>query len=275
VAVESASIAAETILIDDGSSDGTAEAVRAAFPSVTVLRGNGSLFWNRAMRVAFAHALAQRFDYYLWLNDDVELERDAILRMIATEAALEARLGRRVIVVGSTWDPRHQCTSYGGYIRPRHLTLRHRRVEPDDVPLPCDTMTGNCVLIPHQVAASVGNLDPAFVQRLGDLDYGLRARRLGIGIWVAPGYVATCVNDNTPDESETHRSMSVAARLAQIGQPKALPPKPWLVFTRRHAGMLWPLLWASPYLKVIWRSIWRTPRECRSPAPSGAGEGGS
>ena len=45
--------------MDDGSTDGTADAVRHAFDSVTVIRGDGSLYWAAAMaraeRVAATH----------------------------------------------------------------------------------------------------------------------------------------------------------------------------------------------------------------------------
>ena len=60
-------------LMDDGSTDGTTEAVRERFPSVEVLQGDGSLFWNGGMHAAFAEALKGDYDYYLWLNDDTFL----------------------------------------------------------------------------------------------------------------------------------------------------------------------------------------------------------
>ena len=43
-------------LVDDGSTDGTAEAVREKFPSVSVISADGSLFWCRGMRLAWKHA---------------------------------------------------------------------------------------------------------------------------------------------------------------------------------------------------------------------------
>ncbi|WP_290503914.1 glycosyltransferase, partial [Akkermansia sp.] len=56
-------------LVDDGSSDGTGDAVRQAYPSVSVITGDGTLFWNRVMRTAWEDALQKDADCYLWLND--------------------------------------------------------------------------------------------------------------------------------------------------------------------------------------------------------------
>ena len=45
--------ALNVFLVDDGSSDGTGDAVRGAFPQVHVIDGTGDLYWNGGMRRAF------------------------------------------------------------------------------------------------------------------------------------------------------------------------------------------------------------------------------
>src|SRR5688500_4668302 len=78
--------AAENLfLVDDGSSDGTGDAVRQAFPTANVVQGDGSLFWNGGMRLAWdrAKAAGRDFDFYLWLNDDVKLSPDALDMLVA------------------------------------------------------------------------------------------------------------------------------------------------------------------------------------------------
>ena len=69
----------DVFLVDDGSTDGTTAAVNTAFPKVIVIKGNGQLFWNRGMRLAWEQAtLNKQYDFYLWLNDDIELFKDSL-----------------------------------------------------------------------------------------------------------------------------------------------------------------------------------------------------
>ena len=66
-------------LVDDGSTDGTAAAVTKEFPEVRILQGNGQLYWNRGMHLAWETAKnTADFDFYLWLNDDVKIKPNGI-----------------------------------------------------------------------------------------------------------------------------------------------------------------------------------------------------
>jgi GT2 family glycosyltransferase len=249
-------VAIETYLVDDGSVDGTAEAVRQHFPQARVLAGSGNLFWNGGMRLAFETALREGFDYYLWLNDDTMLYPSALSKLIETDQSTTRDANKPGIVVGSTRNARTGELSYGGQYRPRPRLrpVNLEYVQPSDVPQPCETITGNCVLIPRAVAETVGNLDPAFVHAMGDTDYGFRAVAAGFPIWVMPGFVGTC-SDNSRVGGFYDRSLSMRERLRCMRQPKGLPVTPWRVFTRRHAGICWFVYWLWPYCKVIFTSL--------------------
>ncbi len=70
------------IVVDDGSTDGTGEAIAAEFPNVTVATGDGELYWTGAMVVGMKRALEAGASYLFWLNDDCLPERGALDRML-------------------------------------------------------------------------------------------------------------------------------------------------------------------------------------------------
>jgi GT2 family glycosyltransferase len=238
------------ILVDDASTDGTAAAVRETFPWVDVIAGPGSLYWNRGMHLGFARALLQPADHYLWLNDDTLLLPDALRRLLDQSQMLQQAVGRPVIVVGATSDASGRV-SYGGSVAHSRLKrFTYRPVWSDREPQVCDVMNGNCVLIPHDLASGVGNLDPVFEHAMGDTDYALRARRAGYRVYVAPGIVGRCSN-NTVQGTFNDRSLPFAKRWHLMLGRKGLPWRSWLRFTRKHGGVLWPLYFVWPYAKLI------------------------
>jgi len=242
------------VVVDDGSTDGTAQAVRDRFPWVQVVEADGALFWCRGMHRAFDTALSTGFDFYLWLNDDTMLGPDALSRLLASESALRQRQSTPVIVVGTTVDAESGVVTYGGERRPsRWKPLRVARVEPTDLAQRCDSMTGNIVLISSEAARRVGNLDPAFEHSMGDTDYALRAVKLGVQVWVDAGVHGTC-SDNPSEGTWCDPTQPFALRWRDMMTRKGLPWRSWLTLTRRHAGLLWPLHFALPYAKVVAQS---------------------
>jgi len=238
-------------LVDDGSSDGTSQEIAVRFPKVSILMGDGSLFWNGGMRKAFAHALNKGFDGYIWFNDDTYLDEDALCRLMVCARQVAESHGP-AIVVGSVRDPDTGERSYGG-VKKRRSGLRLDFVPqlPDALePVSCDTMNGNFAFIPAAVANRLGNLDSAFRHQLGDFDYGLRAGKANIPIVIAPGYFGDC-SDNPIDGTWKDRSLPLTRRWRHLLSPKGAPPQEWLLYTRRHFGWRYPLYALSPYVKTL------------------------
>lgn len=243
------------IVTDDGSSDGTGEMLCGRFPQVEVLRGDGGLYWNGGMRLAYGRALEQGHDFYLWVNDDTILFQDCLERLLATHDELLASSGRGGLVVGSTCNDDGRV-SYGGLRRKGGgKALKFCLVEPAAQPQPCESNNGNCLLVSAEAARQLGNLEEAYVHSMGDMDYGLRATKAGIPLWVMPGFVGKCSNDNTVEGSYLDRTLPLAVRWKKVLSPKGLSPRAWSVFCRRHAGPWWPVYWVWPYAKVVLTSL--------------------
>lgn len=238
-------IVLEVTLVDAGSTDGTADAVVEQFPDVHVLRRGAELFWNGGMRLGMAAARATDPDFVLWLNDDTDLDATALQRLMAVYDSTQAARGA-CIVVGAVSDPDTGTTTYGGVVRPSRLRPMHFALVPaSDAVAEADTMNGNCVLLSRDVIDRVGLLDPTFTHGMGDYDYGLRARRAGIPVLLAPGTVGVCRRNPPPAAS------SVRAEWTRLRSPKGLPLPEWVRFCRRWAGVAWPLYAASPYVRRL------------------------
>ncbi|MBG0784877.1 MAG: glycosyltransferase family 2 protein [Anaerolineaceae bacterium] len=230
-------------LADSQSTDGTALEVSQKYPHAQIISCRSNVYWNSGMRIVFAEALKRDFEYYLWLNDDTILFEDTIERLIQTAEMFS----RKAIIVGSTKDPESGQWSYGGVIRkyPKR-PLHFSPVIPGEIPIPAETMNGNIVLISREVVGKVGNLDPAFSHAIGDFDYGLRAQKLGVRIFIAPEYHGYCKRN-----VQTREEVSFIQRAKNMLSKKGLPPVEWARFAKRYAGKLWFLYWLSPYSKII------------------------
>ncbi len=240
----------ETFIFDDGSTDGTSDAIAQRYPRVRIKRGDGNQFWNRSMHAIFVEARKCRHSHYLWLNDDTLLDPDALATLLNT--ATEANEQDQTIVVGAIRDPERGTLTYGGGKRanPIKRPFFYRLLEPNGMPQEIDVMNGNVVLIPHSVAEKVGNLDPLFEHGMGDTDYALRARKLGIKILLSPQYVGVC--SRNPTAGTFHdKSASLSTRIRYAFSRKGLPLRSWFAICSRHGGAFWPLHFAWGYLRII------------------------
>ena len=236
----------EVFLVDDGCTDGTPEAVSLDFPQVIIIQGNGKLYWNRGMYLAWeTAAVSKDFDYYLWLNDDTFLFENGLETLLI-------KVFSESIVCGVTRASINGTVTYGGF-----LTKNKKLLTPNGSYQNIDYCNGNCVLIPRKVFECLGNLDPLFQHALGDFDYSLRARKKGVEIKVAPEFAGLCESHETIPKWRSN-SLNVIDRLKNLYTPLSgcYPPE-FFVFDKRHYGIFPACLhFFSIHLRSICPKLW-------------------
>lgn len=171
----------DVYLTDDGCTDRTPEAVRQQFPQVHIIYGDGNLFWNRGMYIAWQEAAKEDYDFYLWLNDDVILFNTALSHILSCSNKKKDKC----IISGliSSTDGLH--TTYGG-------RTKGIKIQKDGTMHEIETMHGNFVLIPKYVFQIIGYNDPYYHHSYGDHDYSLMARKKHIGVYTTKEFTGTC-----------------------------------------------------------------------------------
>ena len=68
----------QVCVVDDASSDGTAEMLAAEYPEIKVIQGNGHLYWGGGIATGMMAARAASADVHVWLNDDCLPDENSI-----------------------------------------------------------------------------------------------------------------------------------------------------------------------------------------------------
>ena len=204
----------ELIVVDNDSSDGTVEHVRARYPSVRIVetgRNGGMAAGNNAgMAVASGRS-------FLLLNSDAYLHAGALRtlldRLDAEPAGTVAAVAPRLQNV----DGSLQRSIRGFPTVWRYATefLYLRRVAPRsracnafygagvdvDRPQRVEWVTGACLLVPRDAVDAVGVMDEAYFMYGEEVDWLHRMREAGRGVCWEPRAVATHVGGGSAGSS--------------------------------------------------------------------------
>jgi GT2 family glycosyltransferase len=198
-------------MTDDGSTDSTTEAVKKEFPDIRIINGNGNLFWGGGMNMAWKTAVAgkEKYDYFLWYNDDSDIYPDALRTMFDVSS-------NEVVITGAFRDNLGKL-SYGGKTKDEKL------IEPNGKLQEVVNMNGNLVLIPYEIFLSVGMIDDNYIHGGGDFDYGFRVREKGYKVFLAPKYVGIADRHDDFIPKYCNRELSLSTRWKILHNPMNSP----------------------------------------------------
>jgi GT2 family glycosyltransferase len=178
----------ELIVVDSGSSDGSPDAMRSAFPAVRLIELESNLgpsvARNRGLREAKTRLV-------LLVDDDVYLAPDCarrlMQRLLATDAAVAAP---RLLLYPET----DLIQLDGGDVHfVGTMVLRHARAKPARVPSEPSSIgafSTSCVLADRAILLEAGGMDESFFIYLEDMELGLRLRSFGHRLTLEPAAIA-------------------------------------------------------------------------------------
>ena len=262
----------EIFLTDDGSSDGTAQAIQARrYPmKINILKGDGTLFWNGGMINSWQAALEAEghFDGYLWLNNDTTILPEFWEELEQTDLYCRDRYGKGGIYVGSTCggeDENGKRFTYGGFNFVNRWTLKDEFVIPNGTFQSCQCAHGNLTYVSADVVDEMGIFTNEYIHSGGDHDYTYRAYKRGIPLLVLPSFVGVCENDHPEDGYAEFLKMPLKERLHYLKSPLGFNLHNTLVFQRRCFPYRYPFVWMMGYLKALFPNLyWKVYKKLRT-----------
>lgn len=189
---------AECWVVDNASSDGTADLIRETFPQVRVIANPQNAGFGRAVNMAAKQAGGE---FLLILNPDTVAEPGAVAELVIF---LQHRLQAGACgpkVTGLDGGFRHDCrrgfpTPLNGFgyfsgldrLFPQSRTLGgyHRRWLSPDVEVTTDCLSGSCLLVRRSAFQSVGGFDEDYFLFGEDIDLCWKLRQAGMEVWFVP-----------------------------------------------------------------------------------------
>jgi len=208
----------EIIVVDNASSDGTVEMLRAEFPDVRVIVNDENVGFTRANNQALAVAQGR---YLFLLNPDTELRANA-LQTLFDYAEAYPRVGmigpqlfygdgtrqssrRRFPTLATAflestilqqWFPRHRILT-------RYYMLDTR----DDVTQEVDWINGSAMFTRRGVYEQIGGLDEEFFMYSEELDWCYRIKQAGWKIVYLPTAQITHYEGKSSEQAMAQRDI--------------------------------------------------------------------
>lgn len=251
----------QIIVVDNGSTDGSIEMVRADFPDVELIESGGNIGFGRANNLAFERA---RGRYFLLLNSDAFPQAGALTtlrqwmdarphvgavgpQLLFPDGALQISWGDDPQRGGIVWEQ-----TFLGAVRARLLPSR---VASDEVGARAvDQLPGACELVRSEAYRQIGGFDPHYWMYVEDVDFNITLRAAGWRIWFVPTARVTHHLGGSSGKWQSRARMVAAYNASRFyfygkreGAGAAQSVKRWMIVGALLRSAIWTsLFWFKP-----------------------------
>ncbi len=196
----------EIIVVDNGSKDGSADAIAAKYPAVQVLRNTANLGFARAVNQGIAASTGR---YVCLLNNDARLSPDTLATLLAYMDAHPDVGMTAPQLLHEDGRKQHSFDNFPSLATALLNKSLLRRLAPDAYPSKTQdykeprevaSVIGACMMVRRDVVDRIGPLDEAYFLFLEETDWCLRCRRAGYKVVFVPGSTVVHLQGKTRDQ---------------------------------------------------------------------------